>query len=146
MPWCFHPDCNHTRLIPVEGTTLYCATRNKAIRDQEEEDAKPAKRYKPLQRGAPPKKVSDKRKEQNAEYMTLRDEFLKEHPTCEVCGSEPATEVHHKKGRENGLLLEVQYFLAVDRNCHTLITEDSAFAIREGYSLPRTTSQETPTI
>lgn len=52
MPWCQDPGCNHTRLVPTEGTTGRCATRNKAIRKQEEEDAKPAKQFKPLQRSS----------------------------------------------------------------------------------------------
>jgi hypothetical protein len=48
------------------------------------------------------KPVSEKRKEENKQYSSLRTAFLKEHPLCEAkldnC-TRIATDVHHKKGR-----------------------------------------------
>lgn len=85
----------------------------------------------------PLSRVSPKRAEANLEYSGLRNEYLAAHPICECCGESPSTEIHHKRGRENERLTEAQYFLAVCRTCHRLITEDSEWAIREGYSLPR---------
>lgn len=96
---------------------------------------------KPLKR-TPVKKVSDKRKEQNTLYSQARATWIIG-KRCACCG-DPATEVHHKAGRTNDLLLEKKYWLPVCNGCHRLITEDSAWAVKEGYSLPRNTKpQET---
>ncbi len=118
--------------------TGYCASHDAVERAEKRDKTKPVKKSVPIRKSvAPIKKVSTKRKDQNAQYEKLRAEYLKAHPICEVCGGEAATEVHHKKGRTNDLLCEVQYFLAVDRDCHRHLTEDSAFAIAQGYSINR---------
>lgn len=85
-----------------------------------------------------PNKVSPKRAKENQEYLKLRDEYLIAYPACEVedCHNR-ATSIHHMKGRENNLLLDVKYFLAVCQDCHTKITTDSAWAIENNYSYLR---------
>jgi len=96
---------------------------------------KPKKIVKPLKRTAIAKQ-SPKRQEQNLEYSGERNAWI-EGKLCVCCG-EPATEVHHAAGRTNDLLLEKKYWKPVCRPCHVLITEDSAWAIQNGWSLPRT--------
>lgn len=64
--------------------------------------------------------VSEKRKKENALYLKIRHSYLNRNPKCECCGA-PATEIHHKKGRENDLLLDPLYFMAICRTCHSWI-------------------------
>lgn len=73
-------------------------------------------------RAFPPKKivkVSKKQKSRNAEYMVLRNQYLEEHTTCEVCKLNLATEVHHKSGRIGDNLFKD--FCAICRECHNLV-------------------------
>ena len=100
---------------------------------------------KPLKRGAfsstitrsqkPIPKISKNQKKRLEKYQKKRDEYLKNHPVCEVCGNKPATEIHHRKGREGNNLF--QYFLAVDRECHTWIENNSEKAKEKGWSISR---------
>jgi hypothetical protein len=85
----------------------------------------------------PIKKVSDKRSKENVEYLKLRVKFLNENTKCYVC-SKSATEVHHKKGRDNSFLTDIRYFLPVCRDCHTKIELNPVWAKENGYSLNRT--------
>lgn len=131
LKWmCSEPDCER----PATRTGK-CESHESIARKEKREASKPVKQQKPLKRTSI-KKVSDKRKDQNSEYSRIAYGYLKDNPKCACCG-DPSEEVHHKKGRTNDLLLECRYWLPVCRPCHTLITEDSAWAIREGYSLPR---------
>ena len=106
-------------------------------------DPKPVKAekkaLKPLKR-VPLKKVSPKREEQNLEYAAARNAWI-EGKKCACCG-DPATECHHKLGRTNELLLEKKYWLPVCRPCHVLITTDTEYAIKNGYSLSRNKKQQ----
>lgn len=77
---------------------------------------------------------SESYKERIRKYKALREEYLKEHPFCEVCNAHPATEIHHKKKRHGENLF--QHFLAVDRECHRLIEENPKWAYEHGYSIP----------
>lgn len=125
---CITPACTN----PVENRDNgLCASCNKYLRRK-----KP-----PVLKRTAIKKVSSKRKEQNSVYSDARQTWLI-NKRCACCG-DIATEIHHKKGRTNELLLEKKYWLPVCSGCHRLITEDSAWAIKEGYSLAR---NSTPTI
>ena len=64
--------------------------------------------------------ISEKRKYQRKIYLILRENYLKKNPNCERCSS-PATEIHHKNGRTNDKLVDVMYFMASCRPCHTWI-------------------------
>lgn len=137
--YCSEPGCDRPA-----GRTGKCYTCEQIARDKERKKNRPQKERSYLQRGSAPKKISEKRKEQNDEYSVMRREFLADKTHCECCGEpvgqrdpEEFLTVHHKKGRTNDLLLEHQYWLAVCIPCHNHITEDSAWAIKEGYSLPR---------
>lgn len=80
---------------------------------------------------------SRKRASQEAEYTTLRREFLAEYRFCALC-DEYSEQVHHKAGRVGQLLLDVSKWLPVCAEDHQYITEHPAWAIAYGWSLKRT--------
>lgn len=63
-------------------------------------------------------RVSAKRAIQLKEYAKLRRRFLKQNPTCQVCGKKPSRDIHHRKGRSNQLLNATEYWTAICRTCH----------------------------
>jgi hypothetical protein len=64
------------------------------------------------------------------------------HPACEVTDCHrKSKELHHMAGRENGKLLDTNYFFAVCVEHHHMITVDSKWAIENGYSVIRSTNQ-----
>lgn len=131
------------------GRTGRCETCLSIERDREKKANRPKKEVAYLQRGTTPiKKVSDKRKEENKEYALLRDAYLKEHTICECCGSTPSDCIHHRKGRQNSLLCEVQYFMAVCDSCHVAIHADPNWSFDNGYMLLRSKQEiiDNPTI
>lgn len=84
----------------------------------------------------PIKRRSKKRAEQEKEYLILNKKFLAEGHICPVTG-DPATEVHHKKGRIGKLLTDVRYFLGVSSKGHHYIETHPAEAYEKGWSLKR---------
>lgn len=82
------------------------------------------------------RKRSIKRQIQEREYIKLRKQFLIDNPTCKVCGQD-STDAHHSKGRTGALLTDVQYFVAVCRQCHVAIEENPNWAKEMGYSVSR---------
>jgi hypothetical protein len=87
------------------------------------------------------KKISDKRKKENSEYLNIRAKYLKENPYCQVYGcNRKSSDIHHKKGRENSLLNDLTYFLGVCRCCHSKIELNPIWAKENGYSLNRTSN------
>ncbi len=96
-------------------------------------DPKPEPKIKPK-----PSKIShlsNKRKKENKEYLTLREVFLN-NKFCPITG-DPATQVHHKKGRIGKLLTDVRFWLAVSAEGHKKIEENPEWAKEKGYSLNR---------
>jgi hypothetical protein len=83
-----------------------------------------------------PKKTGDELKEKMKIYRKERRRFITLHPKCAVCGGE-SNQIHHKQGRIGDLLLDQTKWLAVCLPCHDRITEDSAWAIENGYSESR---------
>lgn len=67
---------------------------------------------KPIRREAP------RRARENRSYRLSRRVFLTEHPRCEFPSgcTQPATEVHHRKGRTGALLLDQSHWSAL---CHS---------------------------
>lgn len=130
---CSNDDCERVR----EGLTPFCSSCNHANRKAERQAQKDAAKVK-----KPIKKVADKRAKELREYSKLRREYLDCHPACEVreCHNR-SKEIHHMQTRTNDNLLNTDLFLAVCPSCHHRITVDSAWAIREGYSLPRNTKK-----
>lgn len=85
---------------------------------------------------------SKKRQKENRKYSALRKQFLEDRPVCEAklegCTGE-ASEVHHQAGRGKNLL-KTDTWLAVCRNCHQEITDNSKIAIELGLSKSRLTN------
>lgn len=117
-----------------EGSTDSCASCNAAAR-------KAVRQSKRVTIVSPSKKITAKRAAQTVEYTKLRREYLALYPVCEVpeCNIK-AVDIHHQRGRENDLLLDTNYFMAVCRGHHIEFTEHSKDAIEKGYSHPRTIS------
>lgn len=69
------------------------------------------------------KKFSNKTRKQVAQYMELRDIFLKDFPLCAanlIGCTKIATDIHHMQGRGINLL-KTDTWIAVCRNCHNWI-------------------------
>ena len=80
----------------------------------------------------PIKRISDKRKKQEAAYSVLRKKYLEDNPRCEICGS-PASQIHHKWHRENERLNDTKYWMSVDDKCHKMIHRNPEDSYRLGY-------------
>lgn len=115
---------------PKEGHNNFCASHAAAARKAERESSKPVKLKKQI------KKVSDKRKGQNSLYLPSAKSWLIG-KRCQCCGDKENLSVHHSKGRENDLLMEKRYWVALCFGCHRLATTDSKWAKEMGISLPR---------
>lgn len=92
--------------------------------------------------------VSQKRIDALARYRPIRDQYLIEHPICEVKGCVyRSNHIHHKMGREHNayaddwardndipLLIDVRFFMAVNE-CHhpKAIHENPEWARENGY-------------
>ena len=93
----------------------------------------------PLKRVGKPKPISSKKMILNAEYKILRDEYMADHPVCEVKGCmHPSEDNHHKAGKTGKLFTDKRYFLAVCRYCHGEIHNNPNKAYKDGYSVTRT--------
>lgn len=70
---------------------------------------------------------SEKRIDQDRVYAKLRAKFLKKNPFCKArltgC-AKVAQDVHHSKGRVGDNYLDEKKFVAVCRNCHTIIESE----------------------
>jgi len=86
---------------------------------------------------SPINKLSVKQKERNKLYKSVRAEYLKNNPMCEVCGNIEADQIHHKKGRIGDLLFDTSFFMAVDFICHRKIHDNDAWARENGYMIKR---------
>ena len=96
----------------------------------------PLKRKTPLKRGGRLRPVSKKRAKQNKEYSIYRNLYLNNHPACERCGSK-ATQIHHKRGRFQDRLNEMEFFMSVCHTCHEWIHRNPLEAYAKGYLLLR---------
>lgn len=76
---------------------------------------------------------SVKMKKRMASYLLLKTTFLEQHPACAVMHYEPATEVHHVRGRAGELLLDTRHWLAVSAPGHRWIHSNPDAARSKGY-------------
>ncbi len=81
------------------------------------------------------KGYSDKRAAEMEQYNREAKEFVKG-KICPIT-NQPATEVHHKKGRIGKLLLDKRFWLAVSRNGHNKINNNPIWAMQMGYTISR---------
>ena len=80
-------------------------------------------------------KMSDGRQSASArgygrDWQKLRAAFLAQHPVCEVCRREPATEVDHTQTiRQGGERLSEGNLVAMCKSCHSrkTVTTDGGF-------------------
>lgn len=84
----------------------------------------------------PINKESDKLKEDLKIYKKDARRFITQNPLCGIC-KQPATTIHHRAGRIGDLLLDRSKWLSLCMPCHQRVTEDSAWAIENGYSISR---------
>lgn len=84
------------------------------------------------------KNRSSQRAKEERQYSKRLPSWKSEHPFCEACATLQAyksiheygacrfprhtADCHHKAGREHGLLLKEEYWLAVCQSCHNWIT------------------------
>ena len=97
-------------------------------------------------RRTPLRKVSKKHEKELAKYYRLRDQFLRENETCEVCldlKSKRHTltiyrsqDLHHRKGRGKYLNYK-RYFCAVCRYHHTYIHDHPEWARANGWLISK---------
>lgn len=86
------------------------------------------------------RKVSKKQASKLNVYLKLRASYLTAHSYCQAktdnC-SYNSTEIHHRRGRIGNDLTDVNYFLAVCRNCHNWIEDNPKEAKELGFSVSR---------
>ena len=139
-----HPD---RKLFNKDGCD-WCARAASAKKAQAKPKVAPVKKATPIKKKVTPPKprkkisqVSIQRGKELAIYSIVRKKYLLEHPKCGAnlpgC-TKQATEIHHKRGKTNHSLNQVEHFLPICRNCHNYITEHSAEAIKLGLSERRT--------
>jgi len=123
-----------------EGRTDACASCNAAVRKAERRKLTVKK---------PIKKFSDKKRNELDQYAVLREAFLLRKWCCVHGKPCIPTQVHHAAGkvgfiddwaRENNIpaLIDIRYFKPICDEAHREVTENSAWAIEQGYSFLRT--------
>lgn len=85
-------------------------------------------------------KRSGKLKKEEQVHAKIKKQFLIDHPFCECkrleCKGGKAVDLHHLKGR--GIYLnDPRYFLAMSRECHNWIKENSKEALELGLIVSR---------
>lgn len=102
-----------------------------------------AQRQRERQQAAPRKRIeatSRKRRTELVAYGKARREFLAERQNCEACPKmtgmhpcvdsrpHPATDVHHKRGRQGKLLLDRRHWIPCCQHAHDWIHRNPALA------------------
>lgn len=101
------------------------------------------KRYTPLKRHTPPKKISDKQQRRIKKYSLDKAPFLEQHPECMI--KRPgckivSSQVHHTKGKIGELLFAQEYWVATcDGPCHSWAEAHPSEAKAMGISVDRLT-------
>ena len=89
--------------------------------------------------------ISDKRRVEMDEYSRRRLAFLALHILCQAklsCCTGQSTDVHHKEGRVGDNYLNMSTWLAVCRQCHTLIENNPEEAKELGFSSSRLNKED----
>lgn len=74
-------------------------------------------------------------------YHAERDTWLRQtmNAICSACGLRSVTDLHHKRGRIKGLLLDKRFWIPVCRDCHDWIHQHPKLA--RSYGLLATASE-----
>lgn len=72
---------------------------------------------------SPLRRQSTKRAAQQRLYTRLRLDYLEQHPDCQIgplrgLPAHQATDIHHQRGRIQGLLCDTRHWLSCCRECH----------------------------
>lgn len=133
---CTVEDCES----PREGRTEMCASHNAQAR-KELRDLKKQKE----KRLVPISKMSQKKAGEVAEYIPLREQYLKDNPECafkfEGC-TKKATTIHHRSMSADDFLI-VDTWLGGCLHCHTICESMPADVRREKLFLIEPTKKET---
>lgn len=81
---------------------------------------------------SPLRRISKKQQERLRTYYPLRKQYLKDHPTCDLCDN-AATDIHHTKKPRATYLNAVETWMGLCRICHSRIENDKAWARENGY-------------
>lgn len=97
----------------------------------------PLKRTTPLRsrsrlKRTPLKQTSKRQAKALREYRRLRAAYMADHSVCESCGTQPATDLHHKAGR-GANLCRTETFMATCRQCHNAIHSNPSIARIKGH-------------
>ena len=79
----------------------------------------------------PLKRVSAKRARERVIYEKRKKAFLSENAMCYSC-MDPATDLHHERGRCGKLFLDERFWMALCRKCHTWVHEHPRLAVERG--------------
>lgn len=79
------------------------------------------------------RRISASRQRDLLDYSMLRCAFMAKHKRCAVFCGLRAQEVHHVRGRNGGLLLDVRYWLAVSAKGHRWIHDNPKQAQEHGW-------------
>jgi len=79
-------------------------------------------------------KFSQKQIGRQKQYQKLRLELLEKFPICTICNKNPATEIHHARGR--GLFL-LEHLIPTCRPCHLWCHQNVEEATKLGYIISR---------
>lgn len=131
-----------------EGSTDFCGTHNHMMRKAEKKKQQQKQVYQIARSTKPIPKVSKKRAKENPKYNKEAREFVRG-KSCAVFPHLAATQVHHKKGRQGyadewarsmgiTLLHDKRWWLAVSDDGHTEINNNTAWALKMGFSELRT--------
>lgn len=86
--------------------------------------------------------VTKKKLDLLAIYRVVRDKYMGNNKICEVDGCcKKANDLHHKAGRQYWLLIAVDYFMAVCRDCHEKFDTSPEWAKKEGYTINLSTDK-----
>lgn len=91
-------------------------------------------------------RVSSKQDKINRAYAVICSQFKKDHPICQArikCSGALTTEVHHKRGRGKGYMLDSTTYLGCCGACHKWINENNEQATALGFCQSRLSIQET---
>lgn len=86
------------------------------------------------------RKISPKQSARNAQYSSIRKEFMKEHPYCQaqlIGCTFNATECHHSAGRVGQNMLDQNTFIALCSSCHRAIHNSMSAAQARSLGLKR---------
>lgn len=131
------------------GEVTYALNVRAEVRRQEREarrnDENRRRRIEAIKRSREPKRkriapMSEHRRAELLDYGIARKLFLRQRPNCEACPkmvgmhpcvdarSHPATDVHHKKGRQGKLLLNQKHWIPCCSHSHDFIHRNPAIA------------------